>query len=675
MKNKKLLITILFSFNLIYNFAQQWEQVGISVNGDSEGLGFIATINNNGTVFAASDSNFFLGPSKLPEVKAYEKSGSTWVQLGQTLKANNGNDFFGSSIHLAAQANRLAIGTPKKSVSGDMAVGSVEVFELSGDNWVLYGNELSLPVNENSNDLRGGFGSTVKLSNAGNFLIVGNPGNSDISIDQGKAFVYTIGSDGNWEPLGQELNGEELGDAFGANVDINGTGDIIAVGAVRNSDNNENGYVNVYKLINNAWVKLGDKINVDPTAGNTGKSIDLNFSGDRIVVGAFRYDGFRGKVKVYEFKNNNWVQLGQDLIGKETQSQLGAAVSINAYGNIIALGAFEDGAEAQGETTVYHLLNETWVPIGSSIEEEPTDAVRVANGFSVDLSADGYTVLSSSFRSNNEGTSAFPQEGQVRVFNFSPSNCDASFVNFQDTVTIPADDFNCDFATNVCLDQPETNTCIGMIVQNDAPSTLPLGDTVVNWSVFSATGLSETRQQTIKVKDLTPPEIITSGSIFVEILANEDSYIIPDYFSLGEVSVFDSCGISSLEQIPPAGSALTPGGYVITFVAKDYGDNQAIGELVLDITQQTLGVDDSFNNKAVSIVPNPAKDYFTILNASTNKLNALSIYDITGRVLKSMDLRQRIEDVEVNISELPRATYFVVISSDKGKIVKKIIVN
>jgi len=644
--NKRLLLITVCVLNTLYSFGQ-WNQVNNSVNGSSNSnfFGQRTTMNNDGDVFAAVTGSIS-STDQLNEVKAFEKIGANWVQLGQTLVEENVTDNFGFNIHLAAQSNRIAIGS--------------------------FGNEIFGTANDSDANNEGGFGHSVQLDDSGTALIVGNPANN---ADQGQVTVYRLGTSGNWEQAGQVLQGGAAGDFFGDSVEINGTEGIIAIGSRSTNGMSGISSVSLYKLIDNVWVPMGDKILRGPTE-DTDIRIHLNFSGDRIAISTIDSGDFRGRVNVYQFKNNNWTQLGQDIVGETTRGTLGA-ISLNAFGNILAIGAPRGGINGNdtGIATIYHLLNEIWTPIGSPIVAENTDAGREFNGFTVNLSADGYTVLTSSIAHNIPGTALELEQGQVRVFNFIPDNCDAAFINFEDNVVVSTDAGSCEILSDVCLEQPETNTCIGMIIQNDAPSVLPVGDTVVTWFAFSSTGENETRTQTVTVKELVPPVITVPSDQVVDIIEGETEYSVPDYIELGLVTGTDNCSAISFTQVPEAGTLLLEGVYNVVITAIDESNNETEDDFELTVNQQTLGVDDNLIDNNISIYPNPARESFRIQNESNFELNYISIYDMIGKKIKSIDLKNINENILIDVSNMQKSTYFVIINSDKGRVIKKIIVN
>jgi hypothetical protein len=92
----------------------------------------------------------------------------------------------------------------------------------------------------------------------------------------------------------------------------------------------------------------------------------------------------------------------------------------------------------------------------------------------------------------------------------------------------------------------------------------------------------------------------------------------------------------------------------------------------LSVTQ-TLSVDE-FLNSNFSVSPNPANDFITVSNSENIFVNAISITDLNGRVVKQNSF-SNLSNVQVNISDLSSGVYMINISSDKGSVTKKIIKN
>jgi len=83
----------------------------------------------------------------------------------------------------------------------------------------------------------------------------------------------------------------------------------------------------------------------------------------------------------------------------------------------------------------------------------------------------------------------------------------------------------------------------------------------------------------------------------------------------------------------------------------------------------TLSVDD-YNLDAISVYPNPTKDFININIANSESIEKVELFDITGkRVLNFTNT------TKINITNLSNGTYLLHVKTDKGSINKKVIKN
>jgi hypothetical protein len=243
------------------------------------------------------------------------------------------------------------------------------------------------------------FGWAVALSRDGNTLIVGSPTCSRRRGGQAYAFRCDTQSD-IWKPLGNDLKGDEAGDAFGSTVAINRNGSIIAVGATEGA--HQHGYVRVFEIEDvtfTAWSWKGPRRKskkIWRQAGsfqgaqegeNFGSSLSLSASGKQIAVGASQVDmKGTGYVRVYKFVNGQWNPDGNDIPGTGPRGRFGHAVSLSEHGTHIAIGAPSDG---NGCVKAFRKIEDIWCPhrvgISGSINHNKV-------GTSVAISADGSKV-------------------------------------------------------------------------------------------------------------------------------------------------------------------------------------------------------------------------------------------------------------------------------------------
>jgi hypothetical protein len=177
------------------------------------------------------------------------------------------------------------------------------------------------------------------------------------------------------------------------------------------------------------------------------------------------------------------------------------------------------------------------------------------------------------------------------------------------------------------------------------------------------------------VVDLLAPEITCPADQTVDPGAGNLFYILPDYFATGEATAIDNCTdpVTILSQDPVAGTPLSDGVYTITLTAEDeYGN---ISTCTFQLTVMTvLGADDhNAGLGSVQMYPNPAKHTVMIGNPASLSLENLRIFDIRGRMVKTIDLRNMGAEKAIDVSEMASATYLVVIQSENGEITKRLI--
>ncbi|MFD2726544.1 serine hydrolase [Hyunsoonleella rubra] len=91
------------------------------------------------------------------------------------------------------------------------------------------------------------------------------------------------------------------------------------------------------------------------------------------------------------------------------------------------------------------------------------------------------------------------------------------------------------------------------------------------------------------------------------------------------------------------------------------------------VTTKSLGTNEFLLDEVVQVIPNPAKDVFTIRNESGQQLISASITNVNGRLINKIDLSGTPKEKQINIEKLQDGMYFIKISSQEGYTIKKII--
>ena len=204
--------------------------------------------------------------------------------------------------------------------------------------------------------------------------------------------------------IGDDLIGEFVNDLFGSRVGLSADGSRMVVGSITNSETFQgSGQVQVFENVNGTWMQLGQDINGTGLDARLGRGVSISGDGTTIAAGADGFDGMAGKVRVFEFSNGSWVQLGQELLGS---NNFGNEVRLSADGSILAVGA----PRGTGSVTVYQNMGGTWVQLGDDITG---DGEFFGNGLG--LSANGLRVAVGADGSINA-------TGSLRVFDFVGAN-------------------------------------------------------------------------------------------------------------------------------------------------------------------------------------------------------------------------------------------------------------
>lgn len=251
--------------------------------------------------------------------------------------------------------------------------------QVSGQ-WTLKQNNI---LGDTNRDV---FGKAISISGDGSRVIIGASQND--GRNHGKGYVRVFdNTSGTYTQIGLDLFGENNADAFGFSVDISKDGNIIAVGAPKSEPNStlsSIGSVKIYQFINNNWEQLGNDIVGEAAGDESGYSVRLNAQGNIIVIGA-RFndtDGIGefndGHVRVYKYDSGSWSQIGNDIDGTDG-NRYGTSASISDDGNTLAMGS-RNGAQ------VYKNVAGNWQQVGIELV-----GTSIAEGFgaAVDLSSDG----------------------------------------------------------------------------------------------------------------------------------------------------------------------------------------------------------------------------------------------------------------------------------------------
>ena len=284
----------------------------------------------------------------------------TWTLVSE-VEGENIGDYAAGIQGLKLSGNGLSLALASKfadAATGNVTdVGAVSVYEVLNGQWIMRGAPI---YGADTNDL---FGSSVSLSFDGNILAVGSSNGGYVNIYDwnGSAWILRSTAGG----LGA--------DAFGMGVTLNDSGDRLVIGSHLADPNglNDAGVVVVYEWNGNAWVQLGNPIGGVGQNDESGYAVDMNSSGDTIIIGASGHDGDTGHARVFSWDGSNWIQKGQDLDGASFGDFAGESVGINSSGDVVIVGSpYDDGIAGMdtGSVSIYEWNGSSWIIRDGPIE-------------------------------------------------------------------------------------------------------------------------------------------------------------------------------------------------------------------------------------------------------------------------------------------------------------------
>lgn len=297
-----------------------------------------------------------------------------WVQEAYIKSHNNDNgDDYGHSVSLSDDGNTLAVGaTWKNSADPESTdkIGEVYIYTREAGEWSL---EASLQASNARDKSR--FGVSVDLSDDGNVVAVGSPGEtssatgvngdeSDATLDSAGAAYVFVRTDGEWaQTTYLKASNTDAYDLFGFDVALSGDGGTLAVGAYsegsaateidgNQTDNSldQAGAVYVFGNGESGWAQQAYIKSSQTRAGNEfGYDLAISDNGDLLAVGARNEDANAGAVYVFSRAENVWTEEARlKASNAEERDRFGHNLEMNSDGSVLAVGANWEDSTATG---------------------------------------------------------------------------------------------------------------------------------------------------------------------------------------------------------------------------------------------------------------------------------------------------------------------------------------
>jgi len=359
----------------------------------------------NADLVAARNDN--AGEPNAGSVYVYELTSATptvpVVTLNDTAFYTDG--FFGTAI--AISGSRVAVGARHDPISGVNPSGIAYIFDLAS----ATPRVPTKTINEPSPNPNNNFGAALAIS--GNIALMSASRDDTFAQDAGRSWVYDVTGPNPLSPTATlDFPSPAAGDNFGVTVALSGTR--LIVGADREDTGGDDaGSAYVYDLAGTSpTTPIVALHNPQPGTSESYFSSAVGISGARAVVGAWRTDGERGRVWVYDLESATPSVAILAVQDSTRRNLFGTAVAIS--GNYVAVGAYGDntGADDAGRIYVYDLTSATpEVPLITINNPAPADTAY----FGVAVAISGTRLVVGAMR-NRVGTVT---AGMVYVFNLT----------------------------------------------------------------------------------------------------------------------------------------------------------------------------------------------------------------------------------------------------------------
>jgi gliding motility-associated-like protein len=147
-----------------------------------------------------------------------------------------------------------------------------------------------------------------------------------------------------------------------------------------------------------------------------------------------------------------------------------------------------------------------------------------------------------------------------------------------------------------------SDNCGVASVSNNAPSSYPVGQTIITWTVTDNSGNTAVATQTITVTDDEPP-LITAPA---DISASMNDGCVATGISLGLPETSDNCGVASVTNDAPA--QYPAGTTTVTWTVTDNGGNTSTATQLVTVTDDTSPMFAISGDTIYSCTPNVVFD-------------------------------------------------------------------
>lgn len=458
-------------------------------------------INYCGDTLIAGMPGYDSSYSNVGALYFYQYSNNTWNQKGNTILENNGTDtngYLGRSV--ALNSNRGNNTNSETDLSQIRIIGGQPGFNRSfiyqsNTNGtlssMLYNNGTSDYIyiaasnHSDSSSSDNSFGDCVAINQDGTVIAIGMP---QYSSNIGRIFFYKYNTTSSkWEEYGYTpTHSNQI--KMGTSIALNYDGTLLVAGGPEKNTNQ--GCVRIYikddsttgwtsettynSSVSGEYLGKSVAVNMDNNSQGTGTTSDPvtfgNGSTDFIYCGGAP-DNSNGKVYVWKYNGSTITQLGNSILGSNSNDKFGSSVSLNGDGTILCIGS-EGHSSNKGTVRVYKYTNDIWYQVGSDFDGEYNNKYL---GASVSIRGDGKLYAAGGPGNDTSDTNT---QGIVEVNMYGKQDMpcfpegevvltDQGLINIEDITTDNSiDGYRVKMRTRVIFDSKEAGNML--LVQKDA---------------------------------------------------------------------------------------------------------------------------------------------------------------------------------------------------------------
>ena len=323
---------------------------------------------------------------------------------------------------------------------------------------------------------------------------------------------------------------------------------------------------------------------------------------------------------VYKYLNNSWIQVGQFL--NKTWDYDYLPTSLNHDGSIIAVGDLASDSQSKGSVRTYKLKNDKWIQMGQTILGlNKNDRF----GYSVSLNSLGSKLVIGAYQDDVN------KKGYAQVYSYPIVPPVQTVLNFTASSSSEVEGKSVDI--NVKIENPSPNSSTTVDVVLTSGDSKDIGD-------FSS-------------KTLTFPE----GNYAT---ANQKV----------SISITDD--------------ALEEGGEDVVFTLKNASGTATIGQTsthtltIIDNDGNVTGFENHESGKNINIFPNPTTGIIKIRFHDTWNGNVqFKLFDAFGKqeAQNTIDNSSGNSEFQLDVSNRKDGVFFIELSQDDKKVIKKVIKN